>query len=219
MSARIADGLREQLEQEIVTGVFAPGDRLDEVRLAERYKVSRTPIREAFQHLAAEGLIDLLPRRGAFVRTRSVTEIVEMFEVMGELEGMCGRLAARRILADAAARLEAAMVECETMVERGDTDAYYYANEDFHQTIYDASGNTFLARQARQLQNSLSPYRRLQLRVRNRMIQSLGEHRAIVAAILSGNGAAAEEALVGHVVIQGERFGDLLTHLDRAAAE
>jgi DNA-binding GntR family transcriptional regulator len=219
MGGRKADMLRERLEQDIVTGLLAPGARLDEVRLAERFAVSRTPIREAFQHLAAAGLVDLVPRRGAFVRERGIAEIVEMFEVMGELEGMCGRLAARRILPRRAARLERAMRACETMVGRGDTDAYYYANEEFHQAIYDAAHNAYLARQARQLQSALSPYRRLQLRVSDRMRQSLAEHRRIVKAILGGDGVRAEAALKGHVVIQGERFNDLLASLQLAAAE
>lgn len=219
MSTRKADELREALEQDIVMGAFAPGARLDEVRLAERFEVSRTPIREALQQLAAAGLLDLQPRRGAFVRQRGIAEVVEMFEVMGELEGLCGRLAARRVLPEQTTGMQEAMHACETEVERDDREAYYYANEAFHHAIYDASGNAFLARQARQLQTSLSPYRRLQLRVKNRMAQSLAEHRAIVAAILKGDEAAADAALRDHVVIQGERFNDLLAGLERAAAE
>lgn len=219
MSTRKADELREALEQDIVMGAFAPGARLDEVRLAERFEVSRTPIREALQQLAAAGLVDLQPRRGAFVRQRGIAEIVEMFEVMGELEGLCGRLAARRVLPEQTKDMQEAMHACEAEVERDDREAYYYANEAFHHAIYDASGNAFLARQARQLQTSLSPYRRLQLRVKNRMTQSLAEHRAIVEAILGGDEAAADAALRDHVVIQGERFNDLLAGLERAAAE
>jgi len=219
MSERKADELRHALEQDIVMGAFSPGERLDEVRLAERFDVSRTPIREAFQQLAALGLIDLQPRRGAFVRRRGIGEIVEMFEVMGELEGLCGRLAARRVSPEQMTRMQAAMRACETEVERDDREAYYHANEEFHHAIYDASGNAFLARQARHLQTALSPYRRLQLRVKNRMRQSLAEHRAIVEAIVNNDETAAATALRTHVVIQGERFNDLLASLDRVAAE
>jgi len=219
MGDRKADVLRQALEQDIVMGAFSPGERLDEVRLAERFAVSRTPIREAFQHLAAAGLIDLQPRRGAFVRRRGIAEIVEMFEVMGALESLCGRLAARRHSPEAALLLQATMRACETEAARVDPEAYYDANEAFHHVIYDASGNAFLTRQTRQLQQALSPYRRLQLRVKNRMRQSLAEHREIVEAVLSGDEAAAENALRAHVVIQGERFHDLLAGLERAAAE
>lgn len=219
MTSRKADGLREQLEQDIVMGILRPGERLDEVRLAERFAVSRTPIREALHQLAATGLVELQSRRGAFVRERGVAEIVEMFEVMGELEGMCGRLAARRILPVQADRLHRLMTDCEAMVGRGDSDAYYYANQEFHQTIYQAAGNGFLVRQALQLQSWLSPYRRLQLRVPDRLRQSLREHRGIVEAIVAGDGTRAQDLLRAHVVIQGERFNDLLASLQRSAAE
>ncbi|MDJ0930056.1 GntR family transcriptional regulator [Breoghania sp.] len=121
MSERIADRLCDQLEQDILTGAYAPGDRLDEVRLAQRFDVSRTPIREAFQHLAASGLLELKPRRGAFVRRPSVSEIIEMFEVMAEFEGMCGRLAARRITKAETEELIDALQACKAVCARGGT--------------------------------------------------------------------------------------------------
>lgn len=217
MSDRIADRLRDQLEQEIVTGVLAPGDRLDEVKLAERFNVSRTPIREAFQQLSASGLLELRPRRGAFVRTASVREIIEMFEVMAELEGMCGRLAARRISPEQAADLRAAMVACEAAVDGGDTDAYYYENECFHQIIYRSCGNSFLTSQAAMLHRRLKPYRRLQLRVRGRMKQSCREHQQIVDAIAGEQAEVADRLLRDHVLIQGESFNDLVAGLESEA--
>ena len=97
----------------------------------------------------------------------------------------------------------------------GDPDAYYYENERFHDCIYRASHNDFLARQARQLQTRLKPYRRLQLRVRNRAGRSLAEHREIVAAILAGDERAAEAAIKAHVAIQGERFTDFVASVGR----
>ena len=97
MTGRRADSIRETLEQVIVTEAFADGDRLDETRLSERFSVSRTPLREALQMLAASGLVQLVPHRGAYVRHPGVVELVQMFEVMAELEGMCGRLAAKRL--------------------------------------------------------------------------------------------------------------------------
>src|SRR3954449_6690629 len=94
---RLADTLRNQLEQDIVTGALRPGARLDEQSLAARFGVSRTPIREALIQLATAGLVTLQPRRGAFVTSLSLKEIIERFEVMAALEGACGTLAARRI--------------------------------------------------------------------------------------------------------------------------
>ena len=86
-----------ELEQDIVTGALRPGERLDEQSLAARFGVSRTPIREALMQLASAGLIELQPRRGAFVASLSLRDVIERFEVMAALEGACGALAARRI--------------------------------------------------------------------------------------------------------------------------
>src|SRR5215213_11508740 len=94
---RRAEALRDQLEQDIVTGHFKPGERLDEQSLASRFGVSRTPIREALMQLASAGMVELQPRRGAFVASLSLREVIERFEVMAALEGACGALAARRI--------------------------------------------------------------------------------------------------------------------------
>ena len=92
-----AHQLRDTLEDEIVNGRLQPGDRLDEASLAARFNVSRTPIREALQQLVAAGLVQSEPKRGTFVARIGIPQLIEMFEVMAELEGMCGRLAARRI--------------------------------------------------------------------------------------------------------------------------
>jgi len=201
-----ADRLRERLEQDIVSGELKPGERLDEVSLAKRFSVSRTPIREALQRLSMSGLVELRPRRGAFVREIGVTEMIEMFEVMAELEGMCGRLAAQRITPDLAEQLQRALDACGAAADSGDTDAYYHANVEFHAVIYAASQNRFLADQARALHAQLSPFRRLQLRVVHRMRQSLLEHHEAAAGILDGDPARAEAALKSHVGIQGEKF-------------
>ena len=122
MQVRRADGVREALEQMIVTGDLADGERLDEVTLAERFGCSRTPLREAFQALAASGLVQLIPRRGAFVRHPGLEEMVEMFEVMAELEALCGRLAARRVTPGLLAALQATVAACEAAVARDDHD-------------------------------------------------------------------------------------------------
>jgi len=213
MTGNSADRLREALEQDIVTGVLKPGERLDEVVLARRFGVSRTPIREALQRLSMSGLIDLKPRRGAFVREISLTELIEMFEVMAELEGMCARLAARRITDERTEALQCSVQQCVEAAEQGDTDAYYHANAEFHRLIYDGSQNSFLAEQAKSLHTRLAPYRRMQLRVLHRMRQSLSEHQVVAAAIVNGDAELAEAAIKSHVGIQGDRFSDLAAQL------
>jgi DNA-binding GntR family transcriptional regulator len=211
-----AQRLRQQIEDDIASGQFIPGERLDEVSLATRFQVSRTPIREALQQLSMAGMVEIRPRRGALVASLTPGKLYEMFEVMAELEAMCCRLAARRLSPADVHALKLAQRACDA--DRKDHDAYYRANEVFHQTIYAASGNTFLAEQARLLQRRLQPYRRLQLRVRNRVQTSFSEHQEILAALLTGEGDKAALIMRAHVQIQGERFSDLIASLKQLGA-
>jgi DNA-binding GntR family transcriptional regulator len=206
-------GLKDEIENEIITGRFQPGERLDEVSLAERFGVSRTPIREALHALAASGLIEVRPHRGAIVAEVSPERLFEMFEVMAEMEAACGRLAARRMTEPEHRELDAAHAACGVAETNGDSDRYYYDNERFHFSIYDGSHNRFLAEQAKMLHRRLQPYRRLQLRVRNRMTTSYREHGEIAAAIKAGKGEEASDMLRQHVLVQGERFADLVSSL------
>jgi DNA-binding GntR family transcriptional regulator len=209
--------VREALENAIVDGRFPPGAKLDPEALAREFSCSRTPIREALQQLEASGLVRVAAKRGTFVSEWSVDELAERFEVMAELEAMCARLAARRITEAELAELEAAHQACRRLADAGDIDAYYVENSAFHACIYRATHNTFLAREAARLHAILQPYRRMQLRVRNRMSRSLAEHDAVVAAIRAGNDQAAADAMRGHVVVQGDRFHDLLAALRQDA--
>lgn len=210
MSERIADRLRKALEDEIVTGRLAPGTRLDEVSLATRFEVSRTPIREALNQLSTSGLIEMRPRRGAIVTPVTTEDLLEMFETMAEMEAVCGRLATRRMSEDERRDLVSVHESCRHAAETGDIELYYDHNVRFHRVIYMGSHNQFLANEVRQLRRRLQAYRRLQLRVRGRLAGSFGEHESIVDAILSGDEEKAAEALRAHVMIQGERFNDLL---------
>ena len=218
MGIRIADTIRERIEQMIVIGEFADGERLDEVKLAEQFGVSRTPLREAFQSLAASGLLTLEARRGAFIRHPDFVELVEMFEVMAELEAMCGFRAARRITEQQMIDIGLTIDACEAAIAQGDFDEYYRENEKFHHLLYEASGNRFLAREAARLHKRLKPYRRMQLRVNGRMPQSMREHRAVFVALKRGDSKVVASVLRQHVAIQGERFNDLMASYRQMAA-
>ncbi|MCM2129762.1 GntR family transcriptional regulator [Larsenimonas rhizosphaerae] len=207
--------LRDQLEDAIVEGLYAPGDRLDPEALASEYQCSRTPVREALQQLATTGMVEVKPKRGTFVARLNVMEVVERFEVMAELEGMCGRLAARRITSDELTALEAAHEACRQARDAGDSDEYYYRNGVFHECIYTASHNDFLAKEALRLHAMLKPYRRLQLHVRNRVKDSFDEHERIVHALRSGDAETARRELMDHVRLQGDRFNDMAASIQR----
>lgn len=212
-SSRLSERLREIIEERIATGVYEPGAQLDETELATEFDVSRTPIREALMQLSFSGLIVLRPRRNAVVAEIGPHRLCEMFEVMAELEAMCGRLAARRMTAEDQRALLDALQRCREAAAEDDPDTYYRMNEDFHKALYTASHNSFLAEECRNLKRRLSAYRRLQLRVRDRLDTSFREHSEIYTALTVGDGAQAEKLLRNHVIVQGERFADLLANL------
>ena len=212
-ATRRADSLRSRLEGEIASGKLGPGTRLDETRLAARFGVSRTPVREALQQLSTAGLVELRPRQGAVVAAMTVQQMLQMFEVMAELEAFCARLAARRISPREREALSEAHETCRALAQTRDPEAYYDENRRFHEVIYAASHNDYLAESTRSLRNRLQPYRRFQLTQSGRIEKSLAEHGEVVDAILAGDGDAAATAMRGHVSIQGDVFTDLITAL------
>ncbi|MEH6797012.1 GntR family transcriptional regulator [Rhodococcoides navarretei] len=202
--------VRDALENAVLDGHYRPGERLDPARLEEEFGCSRTPIREALQALERSGLVQIRPKQGTYVTELGISEVAERFEVMAELEGMAARLAAGRIERESLADLELALAECEEHAISGDADAYYYANARFHGIINDSCGNDYLRQQAYALKRVLQPYRRLQLRVPDRMRRSMAEHRIIADAIARGDAAAAEAAARDHVLVQVKEFSNLV---------
>ncbi|MDT0683112.1 GntR family transcriptional regulator [Roseicyclus sp. F158] len=209
--------IREALETAIVNGTLAPGARIDPEALARDFGCSRTPIREALQQLQASGLVRVHSKQGTFVSEWNAEELAERFEAMAEIEGICARLAARRISEPELEALEARHQACLSLAGASAFDDYYSENTAFHVCIYEATHNAFLAAEARRLHAMLQPYRRMQLRARGRLTRSHAEHAEVMAAIRAGDGAAAEAAMRGHVLIQGDRFHDLVATLRSGA--
>jgi len=213
MDIRRADRIAETLEQLVFSGQYEDGERLDELKLAELFSVSRTPIREALQVLVSTGMAKKIPRRGVFVRQPGPVELMEMFETMAELEAACGRLAAIRISEDALQQLIAANDNGQRALSNQDYDLYYAENEKFHQIIYHGCANSYLEKQALQLQHRLKAYRKMQLRFRGRLDQSMSEHLQIVSALQTSDPEKAATVLRNHVAIQGEKFHQLMASL------
>ncbi|MEP4196852.1 MAG: GntR family transcriptional regulator [Aliishimia sp.] len=213
MEIKRANKIAETLQQRVFAKEYQDGDRLDELKLADQFCVSRTPIREALQILVSSGMAEQIPRRGVFVRQPGPVELMEMFETMAELEAACARLAATRITDDGLQRLIEANENCQQAVAQSDRERYYAENEKFHQAIYRGSANSYLEKQALLLQNKLKAYRKVQLNFRGRLDQSMAEHIAIVAALQSGNAEQAADALRGHIAVQGEKFHQLMASL------
>jgi DNA-binding GntR family transcriptional regulator len=215
MNLRRANQIADTLEQLVFAGEFQDGERLDEVKLAEQFHVSRTPIREALQVLVSSGMAVQIPRRGVFIRQPGPVELMEMFETMAEVEGICARLAAARMTDRDLAELEAANDRCKQAIKETDYDRYYQENEAFHKIIYRGATNSFLEKQALQLQNRLKAYRRIQLRFRGRLNQSMDEHSQVLIALQDGDAEKAAAALRSHVAVQGEKFHQLVANLNR----
>lgn len=214
MEIRRANQIAETLEQLLLLGEYKDGDRLDELRLAGHFCVSRTPIREALQILVSSGMAEQIPRRGVFVRQPGPVELMEMFETMAELEGACGRLAAARITEEGLHKLVEVNANCQQAILNLDYGLYYSENEKFHQIIYRGAANNYLERLALQLQNRLKPYRKMQLRFRGRLNQSMAEHVKIVTALQDGNAEDAAITLRAHVAVQGEKFHQMMATLN-----
>ena len=205
--------VRKMLENAIIEGRLPPGAQLDPNALSKEYGCSRTPVREALQQLSVSGLVTVKPKRGSFVTWLTVEEMTERFELMAEIESVCGRLAARRITQAEIDALYQCHRECEEFAEADDADGYYAANSNFHHIIYKATHNRALAEEAAKLHSTLQPYRRRQLQYKNRLRRSYAEHEEIIAAIAGGKGDEAAALLHQHVIIQGDRFHDLIASL------
>src|ERR1700712_2475539 len=141
---RLHDTVVEHLQKLIIEGVLAPGVKLNEREVCERLGISRTPLREAMKVLASEGLIDIIPNRGAFVSKMNETEIWETFEVMSGLEALSGELAAERISPAELADIKALHAEMLTCRAQHDLPGYYSRNQAIHNKINEAARNSVL---------------------------------------------------------------------------
>lgn len=195
-----ADRLVRALSDEIVSGRLGPGVRLDEQSLADRFGLSRTPVREALGQLAAMGLVEKRAHRGVAVAAFTVERMMHMFELMAELEALSARLAARRMSPGAKAVLQEQHHATRCLAEADDFEAYEAANRAFHRAVYDGSGNPILVESADDLRRRLSPFRRAQFHVAGRIARSFGEHGAIVAAIVAGDEETAYTQMRDHLL-------------------
>jgi DNA-binding GntR family transcriptional regulator len=191
--------VRSSLEVEILSGRLTPGTRLDEEGIGRRFGVSRTPVREAFKHLASAGLIELKPHTGAYVARLTVASLVEMFEMMAVLESACARLAAKRHGRADRLALESAQESCGRAAQRKDHRRFYDANARLHEAIYRACGNAYVESQTLALRNRLEPYRRSITFHEGLMERSMIEHQRVIDAIFSMDEESAARSMNAHV--------------------
>ncbi|CAN5134316.1 GntR family transcriptional regulator [soil metagenome] len=210
MSGTATDKLAEDLAEAILSGEFAPGSRLDEQYLAQRYAVSRTPVREALRQLATTGLIEVRPRRGAIVAAVTPDQLEDLFVAMGELEATCARLAALSMSTTERRKLGALHEKMAVLAAGEDVGAFADANHAFHTMISAGSHNGVIADMTAALRRRLAPFRRAQFQLEGRPPRSHGEHDAVVAAILRGDADAAHAAMLQQVTLVEDSFEELI---------
>jgi DNA-binding GntR family transcriptional regulator len=172
---------------------------LDEMELAQRFKVSRTPVREAIRLLVASGLVDARPHRSAVVARPGNEQLVGMFEALCELEMICAGLAAERMTKPERAGLARLHAALRDTVRKGEPLSYYELNLEFHSAIYAGSHNAYLEKITSETRSRIAPFSRAQFTTLGRLEKSYTEHDAIVAAILAGQRAEAAAAMHHHI--------------------
>lgn len=196
----IAERISRALEDDIVTGRLLPGTHLEELALADRFQVSRTPVREALLTLVTAELAERRPRRGVVVAQISEARLRLMFETMAELEATCGRLAALRMTPGQRKEIAALHNHLSKIMSAGDIESYIAHNRTFHELIYQGAGNDVLVDMSRNIRMRVAPYRRVQFNNLKRLASSHGEHGTIVEAIQRGDAQATADALYRHIM-------------------
>ncbi len=193
------DEVTARLRDLVIEGEIAPGRRLNERELALRLDVSRTPLREAFKVLAAEGLLELLPNRGAIVARLSMAELDQTVEVMAALERLAGGLAAERTTPAQLALISGYHYEMLAHHARGDLPGYFRCNQAIHLAIMAATGNAVLMREYATLNARIRRYRYMANLSQERWDQSVREHEVILGHLRMRDGRALAESLVQHL--------------------
>ena len=195
----MADSVCRRIADAIALGQFVPGTKLDEVMLAERFSVSRTPVREALKQLAVMGLVHCRPNRGSVVASMGPDQLDHMFEAIGELEATCARHAALRMPSNDRAALLELQQEGRSAMQARDFERYDATNLALHSVIIRGSGNPVLIDMALSLRHRVAPFRRTQFHNVERMGESFEEHGMIVEAILALDAVSAYRQMRTHL--------------------
>ena len=202
--------LLSEIEKLIVNGSMVPGQRLDEMVLAKKYGVSRTPVREAIRALIAIGLVQNTGKQGSQVAKLSISMLIEMFELMAVLEGMCAQLAARRATKNELLEMQKTHQLLEKTFEKGTHKEFYNVNLQFHDLLYNASHTQYLAEETLRLRRRLSPYRMRVTFQPGRMSSTLEEHNKILIAINKGESELAKNEAISHLRLIGNDLEDFI---------
>ena len=186
----------ERLRQRIFSRELAPGDWIDELRIADELGISRTPLREALKVLAAEGLVTMKLRRGAYVTEVSAQDLADVYHLLALLEADAADAVARTASPAQLAQLQALHEELAGAV--GEQERFFSLNEHFHLRLLELAGNRWRAQMVADLRKVMKLNRHASLFRRGRVEQALAEHHAILQALLQRDGPAASAAVRAH---------------------
>lgn len=200
----LRDVIFDTLREAIIVGELKPGQRLMEVQLAEKMGVSRTPVREAIRKLELEGLVEMLPRKGAHVADLSVKDIMDVLEVRATLDGFATSLAATRISEDEKKELRHILDQFINCVEKENLQGSIKKDVEFHDVIYRSSRNEKLIQISNNLREQVQRFRVVYIKDYSSSRELIREHTEILEAITSGDPEAARRAAQRHIKNQEE---------------
>ena len=215
LHVEVTDRLREMIYERSLP----PGERIDELGLSARLGTSRTPLREALKVLAHEGLVRLVPGRGAFVIELSANEAESLFPVLGLLQSRCAAEAVRRQTPEDIAALDTLLASLESAVTGNRLTDYYRAVDGFHERLQAMAANPWLTRSITDLGRFLQMVRTLMPLPENRLRQSMAEYRTLMKAIHRGDADAAEQIVYLQAMAQQRAWRMLQQQAQEAAAQ
>ncbi len=195
----LRDVVFENLREAIVEGRLKPGQRLMEVQLAEQLGVSRTPVREAIRKLELEGLVVMIPRKGAYVANMSLKDIIDVLEIRASLEGLAASLASERITSDDIKTLESIIEEFENNVDESNVEALLKKDVEFHECIFKATNNKKLHQLINSLWEQVYRFRVTYISDYESTVNIVGEHKMILDAIKKGDNELAKKYAMEHI--------------------
>ena len=210
----LREKILETIREAILKGTLKPGEKVAEPELAERFGISRTPIREAFRQLESEGYLTVIPRKGAVVAALSEQDVQEFYAIKSTLEGYAAELAASRLTEKELEKLEAINERLKQLAAEGDVKAFFRVHNEFHDLFVKAAGNSKLYELIQQLGMKFNRLRMASLSVDGRMAISVAEHERLIEAFRDQDGARAENLVKKTAEIGGKVLLESLTQAE-----
>ena len=190
----------QQIREDILSGHYQRGDELTEAALGAAYGVSRTPVREALRQLALEGLVELIPNKGAFVTGISSQDIRDIYEIRSRLEGLCARWAAKNITQAQLDEMEEVLYLTDYHVRKEHYEQLSQLDGRFHKLLYEASHSRIMAHQLSGFHQYVQLARKQSLKSSSRSLRSNEEHQRILEALKAHDEELAEKLATEHIL-------------------